>query len=371
MKREQYLKLLEERMNGYDSRFTEDIIESFRTHFIDGEAEGKTDEEIIEHLGSVDEVMENVRELRQENTDEKSRRFERNISEGVSQISSAIKDLLSSIGNNLGSSMQFSSEYIELDYDSQLNGILVNADDVSCDLKIKGGDSLGYSFTANDSGIKVRTEKRDDRMCFWVENASGKRINSRARLSITLPDYIDNVYVNSTSGDSDIRDMELSEVIVHSSSGDVSIGSVGGNSIIFKSVSGDLNIDECEFSRISVQTTSGDIQIESSSGDVLAKTVSGDCEITEHAGRVTAETVSGDIEISMEEAYSVSGRSKSGDIEVEIEDGDFTASLHTLSGDIDVSGVEHVSNGRGSVTAGNGSREVMLSTLSGDISVSD
>lgn len=371
MKREQYLKLLEERMNGYDSRFTEDIIESFRTHFIDGEAEEKTDEEIIEHLGSVDEVMENVRELRQENTDEKNRRFERNISEGVSQISSAIKDLLSSIGNNLGSSRQFSSEYIELDYDSQLNGILVNADDVSCDLKIKGGDSLGYSFTANDSGIKVRTEKRDDRMCFWVENASGKRINSRARLSITLPDYIDNVYVNSTSGDSDIRDMELSEVIVHSSSGDVSIGSVGGNSIIFKSVSGDLNIDECEFSRISVQTTSGDIQIESSSGEVLAKTVSGDCEITEHAGRVTAETVSGDIEISMEKAYSVSGRSKSGDIEVEIEDGDFTASLHTLSGDIDVSGIEHVSNGRGSVTAGNGSREVMLSTLSGDISVSD
>jgi len=371
MKREQYLKLLEERMNGYDRRFTEDIIESFRQHFIDGEEEGKTDEEIIGHLGSVDEVMENVRELRQENTGEKSRRFERNISEGVSQISSAIKDLLSSIGNNLGSSMPFSSEYIELDYDSQLNGILVNADDVSCDLKIKGGDSLGYSFTANDSGIKVRTEKHDDRMCFWVENASGKRINSRARLSITLPDYIDNVYVNSTSGDSDIRDMELSEVIVHSSSGDVSIGSVGGTSIIFKSVSGDLNIDECEFSRISVQTTSGDIQIESSSGDVLAKTVSGDCEITEHAGRVTAETVSGDIEISMEEAYSVSGRSKSGDIEVEIEDGDFTASLHTLSGDIDVSGVEHVSNGRGSVTAGNGSREVMLSTLSGDISVSD
>ena len=51
MKREQYLKLLEERMNGYDSRFTEDIIESFRTHFIDGEAEGKTDEEIIASLG--------------------------------------------------------------------------------------------------------------------------------------------------------------------------------------------------------------------------------------------------------------------------------------------------------------------------------
>ena len=371
MKREQYLKLLEERMIGYDRRFTEDIIESFRQHFIDGEAEGKTDEEIIEHLGSVDEVMENVRELRQENTGEKSIRFERNISEGVNQIGIAIKDLLSSIGNNLSSSMPFSSDFIELDYDSQLSGILVNADEISCDFNIKGGDKLSYSFTANDSGITVRTEKRDDRMCFWVENTSGRRINSRARLAVTLPDYIDNVYVNSTSGDSNIRDMELSEVIVHSVSGDVSIEDVRGSNIIFKSVSGDLNIAECEFSRISVQTTSGDIQIESSCGDVLAKTVSGDCDITEHAGRVTAETISGDIEISMEEAYSVSGRSKSGDIEVEIKGGDFTASLHTLSGDIDVSGVEYVSNGRGSVTAGNGSREVMLSTLSGDISVSD
>ena len=54
MNKQEYLSALRERLSNYSPAFIDEITEAFEEHFIEGESEGLSEEEVIDTLGSVD-----------------------------------------------------------------------------------------------------------------------------------------------------------------------------------------------------------------------------------------------------------------------------------------------------------------------------
>ena len=61
MTREEYLGKLQEQLEKFGNELQQEIMEDYNQHFAEGEAEGRTDEEIIQELGNIEDM---IRELR-------------------------------------------------------------------------------------------------------------------------------------------------------------------------------------------------------------------------------------------------------------------------------------------------------------------
>ena len=56
MNKQEYMKKLQERLENFGKELQEEIMEDYRQHFAEGENEGKSEEEIIEELGNIEEM---------------------------------------------------------------------------------------------------------------------------------------------------------------------------------------------------------------------------------------------------------------------------------------------------------------------------
>ncbi|MBO4219276.1 MAG: DUF4097 family beta strand repeat protein [Erysipelotrichaceae bacterium] len=373
MNKEQYLDELSRKLSRYPEEFRQEIMDSFRQHFADGQAEGKSDEEIISHLGSVEEVLENVEYYDQSRDTGNSDSF-RELAHSFSNLGKAVKDLFSSLSNT-NFSITFGmddAEFVEFPDWQGASEVLFDANLADCDVSVEPGKSLRYAFSSNSpDDIRLNVERQGERITFSIDRNLKVFPTVSGRLRLEIPEDIQNVYVNGVSGDVEISDLSLNNIVVNSLSGDLELQEVTGSECIYKSTSGDLEVSDCRFRQISVEATSGDVEVSDCRSDLMIRTTSGDCDINSHEGRVLINTTSGDIDISMSRAFDISCETKSGDIEVEIEDGNYSAEVNTVSGDVSTSGIASVRKNRGHYLVGDGEASVVLRTLSGDISLSD
>ncbi len=132
----------------------------------------------------------------------------------------------------------------------------------------------------------------------------------------------------------------------------------------------------------SISSVSGDVQVSSVKGELHAKSVSGDVSVKGAAGAVNAASVSGDVEVEIQSLEGTDGagsmefNSVSGDVDVKLPGNlDADVKMSTLSGDLKTDfplQVEEKKHGPGRSAngrLGNGSRNLKLSTVSGDINL--
>ncbi|MBQ6655433.1 MAG: DUF4097 family beta strand repeat protein [Erysipelotrichaceae bacterium] len=372
MNREQYLTELGRRLSGYPEQFRQEIMDSFLQHFEDGKAEGRSDEEIIANLGSVDEVLENVEYYEQSREGTGTDSF-KELARSLGNLGKAVKDVFSSLSaGTINLSFSSEREFVEYEDWQGATEVLFDANLADCDVTIEPGQSLRYAFSSNcPDDIRLNVERQDERITFTIERNLKIFPTISGRLHLEIPEEIQNVYINGVSGDVEMNELTLNNIIVNTLSGDFELREVSGSECVFKSTSGDLDVDDCHFRQISVESTSGDVDISDCSCDLMIRTTSGDCDIGSHEGRILVNATSGDIDIRMPRAFDISCETKSGDIDVEIEDGNYSAELSTVSGDVSTSGVPSVRKNRGYYLAGSGEASVVLRTLSGDITISD
>ncbi len=90
-----------------------------------------------------------------------------------------------------------------------------------------------------------------------------------------------NLNITTTSGDSIIKDVELSNLGIKVTSGDIKINNSIINKFDYKSISGDLEGKDCNINTLEADTTSGDIDFESSKiKSKVFKSISGDFNIS-------------------------------------------------------------------------------------------
>ena len=184
------------------------------------------------------------------------------------------------------------------------------------------------------------------------------------------------INIDRTTMDIYIPEIILEEFKINVVSGNVIIQEIETAQLNIKTVSGDIKIEELIAENTWASSTSGDIIVNDYTGDMDADSTSGDIRLTD--GRenedVYASTVSGDILIEQEAVSDMKLGSTSGDVRVKVpEDSQFYLDISTVTGDIkqDFS-IKVFSSGRRDLEGevGNGDERIMISTVSGDVTIS-
>lgn len=257
-----------------------------------------------------------------------------------------------------------------------------------------------------------------------------KTANGDIRITDVSPERIS---AQTASGDISFNQVDAEEINIVSTSGDIQAGSSKSERINVRSVSGDIEAKSLTAKELSLKTTSGDIDTEHTEGDIIScismsgsldivglkanegkfKSTSGSAEIRDSAintadiGSISgdislsniagenliAETTSGDVELDVNVRKCRAG-SKSGDVDA-VFSGDVALESSSSSGSINIR-LKNYGNGyliesrtvsgnlsihyndqhqrnlkRGTYTYGNQGSKLILSSMSGDIRVSD
>jgi DUF4097 and DUF4098 domain-containing protein YvlB len=273
----------------------------------------------------------------------------------------------------------------------------------SLDLGTVSGDvivSEGGSDTITVDAIKrVRSRSADEAKQQFANtnvtmNQAGNRVEVRVNyvgrnnhasvdFNVTAPAGT-SINARSISGDVQVKDIK-GDVRVESISGSVSaVGTPNLSSI--KTVSGDLELVGLALNdELAVSTISGDLKLRNIKARVVnAESVSGEMRLTDIVcERVTVKSVSGDIEyfgpLAKNGRYEL--KTHSGDIRLTMPtDAGFELEAQTFSGDVrsDLSVTTRAGGGQSGPgrrqhglrgTHGDGSALLVLSTFSGDITV--
>jgi lia operon protein LiaG len=183
------------------------------------------------------------------------------------------------------------------------------------------------------------------------------------------------INIERTTMDIYIPEIILEEFKINVVSGDVIMEDIETALLNLKTVSGDIKIEELAAEKIRAGSTSGDIIVRDYTGDIDAGSTSGDISLLDGIDNedVEASTVSGDIFIEQNAVSDMKLGSTSGDVRISLpEDSQFYLDISTVSGDIkhDFS-IKVISSGRRDLegTIGDGEDRIMISTVSGDVTI--
>ena len=191
-------------------------------------------------------------------------------------------------------------------------------------------------------------------------------ISSRSgdlHVDLTDGNVLKRAELHTTSGDAEIR-LSAKEAQLHSMSGDMRF--IGAARVLeVSSTSGDVTVeldaDVCE--KCSVRSVSGDVSCGGAARQVSAGTTSGDIELNTASEEVSFASVSGDVDVVSRSSAlrSVEGHTTSGDVTIRLQKGVQGAdiSFSTTSGDVNQK-IPYVANAP---------LRIRLQTVSGDIDV--
>jgi len=213
------------------------------------------------------------------------------------------------------------------------------------------------ALAAENNGelLEVSLERKDGRK--WVLGF----FSSDLILEIRIPQsYRGALVVNTSSGDVEIRDQNLSELSVQTSSGDARLNSIQASTIATATTSGDQTAEGLDAQRATMNSSSGEIRVKDLQGETEAESSSGDISLSylEFDADLEVRSSSGDVRLRLTDTaqFRVEARASSGDIDcafpVTLGGTDSERSRNRLFGSV-----------------GEGTHQVVVRTSSGDIAI--
>ncbi len=264
---------------------------------------------------------------------------------------------------------------------SPITKVLVKTDLI--DVKISQDENLSWSLEHHCLMKGVQ-----DQNCILFEIASKEQCH--AEFVLKLPAELEEIRVETESGDIEIEAIKADYFKLHSKSGDVKAEDAEGL-LWVKTFSGDIEVESCVSDQILLNSTSGDIDVKiNEAKEISIKSTSGEIEVDiVNAGCCTLGSTSGDIEFAGS-ADHLRITSKSGDVEADC----FmpkAIQIETLSGDVELSvqdckgleGVVQSESGKmevdledavflnSTLSWKDGGAKVSITTSSGDVSLSE
>ncbi len=308
MTKEAYMAALREALLQYDRAFSEEILQSCEEHFETGLRDGKTEEEICAELGSAEEIAREAQELMGDRDIQTKAVVPFSAIEKAETIGDVKKVVLAVSGIDVRISP---------------------APDGRLHARLEGNPEyaryLQESFANNTYTV---TEIAQKGILSWF-----LRSTSSGVLVLELPEHLEELSVQTQSGDVELRGISPAAGKLESSSGDWEISDLCGGKLKLRSKSGDIKLQNMD-GDWEIATVSGDLSAENMQGQTMKlSTISGDMDLQQiHARTLQCTTTSGDIDFQDGEFGTVYLKTVSGDVE-----GAFFAeeiSGRTVSGDL-------------------------------------
>lgn len=303
MKKNEYMRLLKEKLNQFDETLQREILEDYRRHFAEGELAGRTEEEIIQELGDIDEM---ILELKDE-INEKHPIVER-------------KEINSGEFHGIKMNVEVGDIQMLPSQDNQLH------------IHTSGNLNLEY-YDLNqreEEGIFIFELKKKGFFKIFLKQW--------IKIKVELPLDYEKVEVKVASGDIELKDIQADELICTSASGDINFSGSMLKNVQMKTGSGSFELIDSEMESLEVVCGSGDVDIEECSiNEIEIKVGSGNVNCQANAEEIKCKTGSGDVEIEAEQQCDVLVGTGSGDIDIKMKEcTGAEISIVTVSGDAEL-----------------------------------
>lgn len=366
MTKQEYIEKLARALERKAPDMKDEVLEDYETHFTMAMAEGKSEEEICDELGDIDEFVSEFASTEGKKKESKHYSYHYdggNLSGMFSELGKGIGDMVDGI---LSSVMPYVKEHNnEQDYEeyeegaadtvsssesneSSLMSIVVDADVADVIVQESDDDEVHVRYE-NKGSLKQQLRYR---YFFREENNT---IYTGVRRAYTKSGYVSINHTPHITLTIEVPD-EMNNIEIHS-------------------MSGDVEVEEANAEKITISSTSGDINFEGNAKKLRLNTVSGDIECTtDERFEGDMHTVSGDINLEANSTFNAKMATTSGDIEIELNDTDgYDLKFNTVSGDVDIDyvGECHSFSRSGRIGYGNNGAVIVANTVSGDIKVTD
>jgi DUF4097 and DUF4098 domain-containing protein YvlB len=342
MTQKAYLEQLEDALEALDPKDKDELMADFKEHFEIGLSEGKSEKEIIDSLGPLDELIQSLDLKRLENHKQKTDDFRKTFSSSIEKV--IIDGVQADVTINASQDNQ-----IHLDYEISKR-------------------ILGKLST------EVTTKQEGNTLFVTVVNENRLFRNSvePVDLSFDLPKTLIELVCKTASGDIRIDDCAVENLDLHSLSGDIGVDDFKAKSIKVVGVSSDIDLTKIS-GDLQIKTVSGDVNVFEHNGDTCnIESVSGDIEYDGTAKQMRVNTTSGDGSLKAPDIETMNINTVSGDFELEldIEKKGFTIAFISNSGSLNIGDAEYdTPRHNQTITIGDGSAKVNLKSVSGDFEI--
>ena len=117
---------------------------------------------------------------------------------------------------------------------------------------------------------------------------------------LLLPDHLEQINLQTASGDVEATGLSQKNLSLFTSSGDVELTGCTADSVHIHTTSGDVEASGCTFGDVQLNTTSGDMELNIHADQVTANTTNGDMELSGQLGWLKLNTVNGDVNVEVE-----------------------------------------------------------------------
>ncbi|SHO44046.1 DUF4097 family beta strand repeat-containing protein [Anaerocolumna xylanovorans] len=421
MNKTEYLNALKEALKDTDESVMEEIVSDYEEHFQVGMEYGKSEEQICEELGAIDDLAKEIREVYsgERKDDKKTKDTNQNAGKNKSheedfnihhidgeKIGEAINSALDMAGDAIS---KIDVNEIGRTVKSTLDQVTSSISNFTYNYLKDQGTGTADAGKRNGEGYRENVTKSYDNSTKADEEKSDKEItaNTYAGLNLIVDGICADINVQkSTDGKINIRyenngnerQWQMYEFYSYQKGNTVYAGirRIGKAVFLFnyKQSSININIEVPEdMGDVNLKTASGSIQVSDVTVErMLAGTASGDLKAEDVTAKfLSLKSASGDIEARNITADIIDNSSLSGDLECEniktseckisstsgdVEINEFAmnhADISSLSGDIEIPHVTgedlRVSSISGSVSLGVNVNRCYISSKSGDIEV--
>lgn len=379
MKREEYMKVLRAALKDMDNEISVEIISDYEQHFEQGLNSGKTEEQICEELGSIDELIEDINGLRKNIKPKQPQ--EANILD-VPARTEEQEDQILGAGKKIIVDTKGADVVIGKSNNQKVDAYYENFGNVKQQMLYH------FYFYEEADTIFIGVNQTETKGGFF-----NRLLVPDMKITIFIPDGMESVRIKTPSGDTRIDGISLSEVDIETVSGDIAIQQSIIEKVGIRATSGDINIRNVKSKYINMRSTSGDVEvvdviseqcyIGSSSGDVRCLNITGmKLEVTSASGDISIsegmaenmkiQTSSGDVNMARLKVVELMGNCSSGDISGEnltIVNG----GIQSASGDLIINRVlgNHLTCGSksGDIKLQGVLQDIEARTVSGDLTI--
>ena len=341
MTKEKYMNTLRDRLNQLNIEGREDILNDFEAHFTLGKQNGHSDEELMESLGSIEEILESYENLQSPN-DEKI------LIDGHDQ------------------KKEFTNKITTIDISAR-----------HADTKITTSKDNGFHVDLYKEGKLL--ERLSHALIAYQEEAVfyvkvlplfPHKSSGQYDLSIQVPQDLPSLILNTSSGDGVLKKLTIQKIKINSAHGDFRLEEIEAESITIETASSDIRVKNTQ-SDMDVKSASGDALIENAKGRTFNyQSASGDLKLDGDYETIHLNNVSGDINAQLKTIKQMHVSNVSADIHVKIENSnDLLISSSTLNGTCEAyqSGKDLMLKQLGQVQIGEPKTQIKLKTISGEI----
>lgn len=328
----EFLVRLERELEEIPPAERKEIMSDFEAHFQEAMEAGKSEEEILNSLGNVQTIANEILEQHREHPAQ-TRQSEENVQAGAERTHRD-NEMLHVAAYAAGQSFRSSSSSYNQDNDDTLSIRVLRIQTSEVDVAIESyeGDRIGYRLESDEpEKFDIRDHLDGDTYTISARlRYNAKRFfsfltiqqlrYSEHKLYVRVPSsYQGHLQITSDSGDIDMQQVRSRQLDMELSSGDADIQQGLFQFVRIASKSGDIHLDGCSAEQMSVVASSGDIDVRRSKTHTMEiQTSSGDVEVGQiSADELRAEVMSGDLSIREGVGLNWALSSSSGDMELE------------------------------------------------------